>query len=560
MEKQWRKPPWTTGSEDLLRISPGTGGEGAHDCPARSAAKARPALKPRVKPGLPWPELETFTLGPVKEAVDAVEFEGASLDVALAGLRASAALLHPGHLSYAEHAVRTYAELSAGEDLEPVRPYWVAQKENGRTWELYAWWRRYASADGKVRELRRLRHGTAAESTPAEIAIGAYVAAHGRSAEWPEPRYWGRPFQPYGPEPVVEHVRIVEVGLADGRPKVQFEGSVAEADAYYGEYGHEHITRVVNGGEHRPGSGCAECKLLTGCGELRRLPGILGLPSGPYPRRTVSVSGLRSYRTCPAQSFLRELHLPKADEYSDSAKLGQAVHARLEELHRRDGHPACTAADLPASEEDWPQGRWAVPEDMAALGRQMLEGHLRFCVFRDSGLIDDVQVEPTLAFHDTAAQVVVIAKPDMVYREDGSWVWREIKTTRKRHWRNSDLLEEFPQLALAVVLLARGALGGDPAGSRVEVEVLRPEGPGLEPDVEYIDPHDSERVDKALAVLRGYAADWRADETFAARPGKHCQWCPVSRWCPSSAADAPAAAEHHDELHDEGNDREEEPR
>jgi hypothetical protein len=78
-------------------------------------------------------------------------------------------------------------------------------------------------------------------------------------------------------------------------------------------------------------------------------------------------------------------------------------------------------------------------------------------------------------------------------------------------------------------------LGGDATGTRVELEVLRPDGA----EIALIDPTDPERVEKARSVLRGMTEPWRSDSTFEARPGQDCQWCPVSTWCPSFPGDDP---------------------
>ncbi|EFE69834.1 predicted protein [Streptomyces viridosporus ATCC 14672] len=536
----WRRPPWLTGDDRLVRVGPGTGGSEEHTCPAHAAAKARPALRPARRLRLPKPELETFTLGPVVDTVDRVEFHGETPDRALARLRSRAPALHPGHLTYAEHAVRTYLGACDGDGerrLLPVRPYWVAQRENGRSWELYAWWRRYESADGRLREYRRLRHGEAKDSEPGEIAIAVYVAVHGRRAGWPRP--WSRAFQPYGPGTRPERVRVVEVGLADGRSRVQFDGTAEEADAYYAEHGHPHVARAVAGGRPAPGSSCVDCKQFTACEAVPRRPGVLGISSRVAPLRKVSVSDLRYHAACPAQGFLRALHLPRSDEYGSAARLGQAVHGWIEKLHRRPGQPPCVPADMPAEGENWTEGRWRVPDEDAVTGRAMLLHHVDACPFQDAALIQRVEPEALRVVHDTAAQAVVIAKPDLLYLEDGSWVWRELKTTRKRRRPDEDLLETYPQLALAVTLLAQGALGGDPGGSRVEVEVLRPDGS----DPHVIDPTDPGRQRKALSVLRRYAGPWREDERWEARPGPHCPFCPVSRWCPSNAPDGVVAGE-----------------
>ena len=66
--------------------------------------------------------------------------------------------------------------------------------------------------------------------------------------------------------------------------------------------------------------------------------------------------------------------------------------------------------------------------------------------------------------HDTAANVIVTARPDLLYLEDGAWVWREIKSRARPPRPGTDLLEEFPQLALGMILLAENTAGGQADG------------------------------------------------------------------------------------------------
>ena len=188
-----------------------------------------------------------------------------------------------------------------------------------------------------------------------------------------------------------------------------------------------------------------------------------------------------------------------------------------------------TVWDVPAQQDDWSAGKWHVTGEQARDGTRMLVSHADLCPFHHGG-IADVRLEPTLAFHDTAANVIVIAKPDMLYLADGAWVWREIKTRKRLPRRGPDLYQEFPQLAVAVVLMAEHALGGKPCGQRIELELLSP-GAG---DIWLIDPVDPAEVSAAKAALRELAAPWHADETAAARPGPHCADCPVRRWCPDA--------------------------
>lgn len=462
-------------------------------------------------------------------ALDSIEFEAASPDEAIARLPLTGGPIHVGVARFAEHATRMYLTVRRGADdmLVPVRPWWVAQQiTKSAVWELYAWGRRYESADGRLREFRFLRLGRvdSRDRTPAEVAIAAYVTALGTAAPWPEP--WSEPFHP-DDHPGPERVRVVDVGLLDGSIEVLFDGTVEEAVEYFAEHGRREVAQIVAGGDAIAGSSCVSCKRVGVCRGPVKAPGLLGLDSSTGPLRSVSISGLRYYRRCPAQAYLRSVHLPRAYEYSAEAELGQAVHAWLEAAHTMPA-TACDAATVPAPGVAWSAGPWQVTGDLAEAGRRMLAHHTQVCPFLDAPEIDSVQVEPRLTFFDPPARAIVLAKPDIVYREAGQWVWRELKTTQKTERSSTDPLREFPQLAFAVVALSMGVLG--PGGAaRVELEILRPSGA----EIVLIDPNDPERVQTARAVLAGLTQSWRTDEVFEARPGRQCQGCPVSQWCPS---------------------------
>jgi hypothetical protein len=258
-----------------------------------------------------------------------------------------------------------------------------------------------------------------------------------------------------------------------------------------------------------------------------RAPGLLGLRS--YSRtklRQVSISDLRYYADCPAQYQLRALRLPKASEYAMAARLGQAVHHFLESRHTQ-AAVSCGHEDMPIG-ADWPDPRWELDREAAEAGLRMLAHHPFVCPLQAG--TSDFAIEKTFVFHDTAAQALVIAKPDLVYRDAGAWVWRETKTTSRDQRGGTDVMAEYPQVALATAILGSGLLGGPVDGARVELELLRPTGP----DLLVVDPADPGQVDRAHAVLRRMAQPWREDMTFAATPGKKCRTCPVSRWCPSA--------------------------
>jgi len=466
-------------------------------------------------------------------ALDQIEFDGVDLDTALAVVRNDGKRTHPGVDRFTEHATRAYLGARPPDvgGLRPVRDLWVAQRIlPSVVWELYAWGRRYESGGGALREFRFLRLGEARERGQSEVAIAAFVAAFGTPASWPKP--WSEPFRPSGREGA-ERVRVIEVGLADGSVNELLDATAQEVEDYFATHGRDEILKIAHDEELAPGFACGGCKRVAVCHGPVRTPGLLGVESAQGPLRTVSISGLRYHRKCPAQAYLRAVHLPRSYEYSQEAALGQAVHAWLEKVHdqQRDG---CDLDAMPEAGSDWSAGDWRVTGEYAAAGARMLARHVEVCPFRDAPEVDSVRVEPQLTFLDLVARAVVVAKPDLVYREEGQWVWRELKTTQKPRPSFSDPLEEYPQLALGVAALAGGALGPGGAG-RVELEILRPSGAKLV----LIDPTDSERVKTARRVLREWAGPWREDSLFEARPGKECQWCPVSQWCPSYPAVGP---------------------
>lgn len=516
---------------DLVRVGAGAARDGERETSCPSSLRWRTRPRSRAVGRFPREQLDDFVLRPVMAALDGIEFDGASPDEAFSSIQQDERLAHPGVNRFAEHAARVY--LAAAPSLEtaglrPVRDLWVAQRVlPSVVWELYAWGRRYESVDGSLREFRFLRLGSARERSSTEIAIAAYVTAFGAPAAWPEP--WSEPFRPSG-RAGAQRVRVLEVGLVDGSVKPLFDGTADEVEAYFAEHGRSRVVEMATGEDVVPGLGCGDCKRVVVCQGPVRMPGLLGVEAGHGPLRTVSVSGLRYYRRCPAQAYLRAVHLPRAYEYSAEAELGQAVHAWLEAAHDTLGsqRTACGADLMPAAGVAWSAGKWQVTGELAGVGARMLAHHVEVCPFRDAPEIDSVRVEPRLTFLDTVARAVVVAKPDLVYRECGRWVWRELKTTQKAKSFYSDPLEEFPQLALGVVVLAADGLGAGGAG-RVELEILRPSGP----EIVLIDPTDGERVATARRVLREWAGPWRSDHTFEARPGRHCRGCPVSVWCPS---------------------------
>ncbi|MEU7779183.1 PD-(D/E)XK nuclease family protein [Micromonospora parva] len=466
-----------------------------------------------------------MVLGLIMDVLDAVE-SGQPLDAALGLLDATfSSVVDADPRRYIAHAVDTY--LTATADRPPLLPHrhiWAIQHESDIIRELWSWGRRYQSADGSRRELRLLRAKSPdpARRTKAEVAVAAYVTAFGSAARKGE--YWDKPFELYdGPTP--EQVTVLEIGLFDGSREILFDGTAAQARDKYQAEGRQKVPILLNGSGVQTGGDCPKCRLKAACPAVARAGDLLGVVARPRtPLRKVSVSDLRYYERCPARYRLQSMWLPQINEYDRYARLGKAVHKVLERRHAAATGP-CSAANMPEGDA-W--AKWDLDEREVRAGVKMLANHALVCpLHTGTGL----RVEPTLAFHDTSAQAMVIATPDLVYQDRGAWVWRETKTTQ-RPTSTRPLLDLYPQLALATTVLAAGLLGGEVSRARIELEVLRPESSDLVP----FDPNEPANLAQAREVLRKLAQPWRDDTDFPARPGENCRTCPVRRWCPSAVA------------------------
>ncbi|MET9318254.1 PD-(D/E)XK nuclease family protein [Kribbella sp. NPDC003505] len=528
-------PPGMAGSLSLVRVQPSSARGNAAACPQFLAAKARPLVVARA-PTVKATGLETFALSPVMDALDSIEYSGCTVEEALARLRPEGRgkALHPGLRTWVEHATRRFLEVSdrlttaVGSALDPTRDEWIVRVETRESvvYEICAWGRRYVSADGTVRELRTLKHsGRGGDRTPAsEVAVAAFVLAQGgtRSAD---------PRRGVDRDGRVRRVRVVEVGCTDGTSTTLFDGSVEEAQALYDEHGRPQLREAVDGGEYRPGQDCVKCKLIEVCPVLPRGPGILGLASPRPGRATWSVSNGRTYETCPARDHLRRLNLPRdfAVEYGESAARGQAVHSWLEKRHRETPVRACRPSDVPEASTVLQIDRWCVEGSEAVLAHQMLGDHSVVCPLADVDPDTEPLLEETLVVYDEAANVIVLAKADLLYRSGGAWALRETKTTTEMG--SNGLLWRYPQLALGLVLFAADVLPGSSRG-RVELERLTPRGALL--DVMAAD--DPALLAEARAVVRESVGAWGQDLTMPAKPGRHCRSCEVVRWCPERMA------------------------
>ncbi|MFD6322206.1 PD-(D/E)XK nuclease family protein [Streptomyces sp. NPDC058442] len=531
-------PPGVDGDGALIRIGPPLLREESDVCLEGRALRARPLLvqqpgRSRRKP------VEDFWFQPVDRLLDAVEHEGRTITEAVAN-RWHIRNCSSAHAEWAQEAARTFL---AARDLEqaaraasghpttsPVRPRWVGGRKLNASdargadqYERTAWGRQYASGDGALRELWIPSLGQVKADRPLpEVVAAAHVLATGLPARTP---YLERSEPLPAPPPQPSRVRVLGVGLRDGSTAVLGDWEAEEVQRLFDVHVRDRMAKVTDGRGRSPGSDCVRCEALAGCRDIPHVPGLLGTPGAPRPRkrRSVSVSDLRAYRDCPARYHLtRVLKLRDGRLENEAIRRGRAVDTWLNACHG--ARPAVPCRGIPL-----PDSLPGLDETELPAARAMIRAHRGLCPLDGLPATERVEPQRRVAVYDTQADVVVIAACDVVYTDDGGVVIRETKTAAHRFGERRHLVETFPQLALAVLLLASGALGGDPRRSRVELEVLRPDGARLEE----LDPCDGPTLDQSRQVITELATGWAADETYAAEPAPDfdCSDCEAARWC-----------------------------
>ncbi|GAA3541542.1 hypothetical protein GCM10022419_022170 [Nonomuraea rosea] len=523
------------GDPEVIRLSASLFDRRDTDCRDFAAIKARPRMWPKHSERRRYAPWEDFPLGRVMAVLDAVEFDGDDLDEALdKTLSGGQSTVHPGVAEWVRHACVTYIDVA--DSFTGVRPVRSPRIVQGRSSvaqfrAMTAWGRWYESEDGARVEFRRLRMGRpfGAPDQLSTMAM-AFVAGFGRPAKSHRDLYTSIPVPVVNEHPLPQRIRVIEVGLTTGTDKVLVDSSPAEIRHEYKIAVPPAAARLLSGGHRAPGQDCADCKARVSCDSLPVAPGLLGLDDRGTHRRTWSITTSRYYEVCPAQAHLRDVRLPSEWNSSDAVQRGRDVHRWLEIAHLR-GVP-CTEADLPAdcAEE-------LMSQDAYRQARPYLLQHLKVCPLRGPGVLTEIRPEPKIAAYDPAADVVVLANPDLLRRVNGRLVYREQKTSAAPAGITAEnALSVVPQLALAVCLISAGVFGE--ADGLVELEQLHPD--SAEPVLEF-DIAKPEIVAAARAIIHQRARAWHGDITFRASPGWWCRSCPVSRWCSSAVTDGDAA-------------------
>lgn len=447
--------------------------------------------------------------------------------------------LHRAVRPYVETAVQNILEAHEAIEAEvgplSLLKWWPTIGSPPR--ELNVWAPLYTTVDG-TREIRRLRVGSIHDDPDEDdrrwAAVAAFVAA----------RY---------PGPHCSRVRVVEVGAVDGSVKVLFDDTPEQADAEYRSDARDRAASVTEQDHVVPCSSCGDCKAAGACSALMQTDGVLGQDRPGVGSRSIAPTALAKYAECPAQWLLDvELHLPKEQIGGEAIARGASVHRWLEAAHRRG--VACSPADLPPhGDGTGPVGGTLTAEEYA-VARPFLEAHLPVCPLGIDGA-EFVAVEQAAHGWDATANVVAVAKPDLVYRLGDRVLVRETKTVGGAMPDRDTAYNRYLQVPFLLALLADGLAeehGGTVAA--VELEVLVAGQPAA-----VWAWHTDDLVDLAVARsdVRRAVELWHQDTSWEPSPGPHCERCPVRRWCPDRDAwqspragartEGPEPADTHDE-------------
>ncbi|MFI6530804.1 PD-(D/E)XK nuclease family protein [Nonomuraea sp. NPDC050547] len=491
---------------DVVSIRLSMFGPERYRCPAADALQAH-GFAPRRRAAEKPEKLEQFPHGPFMAALDQAERP--------ADEPRNQRRSHDGVRQWTRHALEMYGKaFPPALELRPARRPWVYRyrRGDGAKYQISAWGRCFESSDGRQRELR-LPTNRVRPRTKVERAVAALITAEA------------------DPDPRLERVRVVQFSLSDGQVDTIFDGTREEALSAYRTDGAPAVRALLDNRGYQPGSACGTCAVSPVCPALPAAPGLLGIADRTRPRRSWSPTTGNGYKKCPARAHMRGLRLPVNDavERSADAERGRAVHAFLAAQHCRRPSVPC-GSDIPP---DWMPEGFDLPVEEQRLGAELLRHHAEVCPIRLSVSESEIRIEPALAFDDSAADLLVLTDPDLLYQDGDARVWRETKTSR---WNRPcrDVLTRYPQVALAVRIIGAGLLSGPDLRGRVELELLQPAGV----DLHLIDPFAAGVQSAAETALREQVSGWHADGAFNALPGPECKTCEVSRWCSKRATEA----------------------
>ncbi|MFF9600943.1 PD-(D/E)XK nuclease family protein [Streptomyces sp. NPDC014684] len=528
----WQPGVSIDGDTNYLKVSATDAQDRPSGCGVHGAVKVRPAVKASN-----WQRRFDnsyhFTLGALREIACKVHddpriesWEGLSQAIQD---RLKRYQLHPGVSSYASQAIENYVEaheVITGEVGNLKFRYFDPQiSASGRC--LTVWAPLYESEAG-VREIRRLRFGSAQTLSARNerwTHAAAFIAASIRSPQ------------------AVTRVRVVEIGLKDGSHEVVFDGDPEKAKAEYKRTTLGEVTKIIGATHMAPGYACGNCKLAGACHKLDPLNGFLGQKQPGVCTRSVSAQDIETHNVCPAQWYLTfQANLPRENSWGVASERGRLIHLWMATAHSRS--TPCSIADV--GEYDDPSSFTStLSREQYNEVRDFLHSHIASCPIQAGSQV--ISIESPVYGYDATADVVIASKPDMIFLDpDGTLVIREFKTTQKLPKDTAEAFDRFFATAWLLNLFGSGYRGPYESNStRFELEVLTPE----DSAVFQWNTSDAATTRMARSEVRRRSKEWHRDNVWAAAPGKHCNWCPVSRWCPERLRDE--QGDHHEAHADE---------
>ncbi|WP_431952828.1 PD-(D/E)XK nuclease family protein [Actinacidiphila sp. bgisy167] len=548
-------PAGVAGQDWLIKASPRMARPDGAACPTHRRIAMRPLLVAEPAVPLRRSPREEFGFGPLFSALDLMEHQQWPLARVREELRTTrgpfrgwGAPVHPAHLAWTAAAVERYAAARAAEQaaaveagLPPTKPVkqpwtWRTRRTDApdargvRQYEHTLWGRMYASEDGAVRDLWLPSLGRAKAVRPdAELGAVAKVMAYGA----PTPRRKAGSLPPPAATDSVrlpELIRVFDFGCADGSVEPLLSEGPDQAQQRFTADAVPAFLEAATGTGTHPWENCVDCKAIAGCTELKRTPRLWnGQPSVPVrKRRSLSAWDLRLHAECPAQYHLvRHLHLSDLSTENQGAQRGRAIDSWLDAQHGERPLRACRDRAIPDLAAI--RARTRLDDAAAHEAMGMLAEHRLLCPLNGLDTDEKVLVQHRVTAYVPELDVVVLAKPDLVYTHRGRWIWRETKTSARPLWERESLMRAYPQLALGVLLFDSGVLGDDPRRSWVELEHLC-KGHG-QSRLERIDPGRAKNVDEARAVIAELAQPLLDDTTYEPRTGRHCHGCQARTWC-----------------------------
>lgn len=520
----WTSPDECSGNAGIVRVTASDAENSVKGhCEMHLSLKVRPKVWPSESAARRSPYR-----GPLFQVADVIEsahrFEAAGIDRDVAIERAKLRLnnAHPGDRVYAEHALEQYFEYHDAREAELGQLVYLGNWTvvPWRNAELGVWAPIYETADG-IREVRRFRVDRAKRQDTEWADIAGLVAK-----------------QVQGSRQAIA-IHVVELGLMDGLEHFVANGEDRdEVDRRFASRGRVAANAAVMGMTRTPGWDCESCKIYATCDALIPAPGALQQAEPGAWTRSVSAKDLDKYEVCPAQSHMLDEHLPSDREGSEAQARGIAVHAWLKEAHKR--RIPCHLEDL--ADPEAPHlglAEGLIDRSDYRVAYPYLRNHVESCAL--AGVDTNVVVvEETQYCLDGASDVIVAVKPDLIFTQGNTLVVHEVKTSNQPQLPDDadSARDRYLAVAMNLVVMEAGLVerfGYD--RGEVHLEIITP----TESRTYRYELTDEILMIMARERIRTATTSWLQDTIWPTRPGPHCSWCPVRRWCPDRDVHAAAA-------------------